>query len=67
MHLLNRAIITECEAAAELYWLVQLFSADFAREMFKAQWRPVEVVRILQMLIHFKNNSYIHYTFRLHF
>ena len=39
MHLLNRAITTDCVAAAELYWLVQKFSADFAREMLKAQWR----------------------------
>ena len=39
MHLLNRAITTDCVAAAELYWLVQKFSADFARE-------------ILQMTIH---------------
>ena len=31
-------ITTDRVVAAELYWLIQTFSANFAREMLKAQW-----------------------------
>ena len=39
MYLVNNAIATECVVAAELHWLVQNISTEFACEMPKAQWR----------------------------